>query len=145
MGIEDLEGLEYRKLLDPEGELGTLCTVFLPDEKTARKVGDALGCGVVADSGWHVYNNMEHILNQRTVTEAHNPFKHPAYSSSGGDLHYRRGMLPQTDALLNRAINISIGVVDPGLGSGFGITVKADDAAVVKSAEKFRRVCTKYL
>ena len=54
-------------------------------------------------------------------------------------------MLPQTDALLNRAINIGIGVIDHGLGSGFGITVKANEVDVVNSAEKFRQVCAKYL
>ena len=32
-------------------------------------------------------------------------------------------MLPQTDNLLNRAINISVGVSDKGLGSAYGITI----------------------
>jgi 8-amino-3,8-dideoxy-alpha-D-manno-octulosonate transaminase len=144
-GIEDLEGLEYRKLLDPEGELGTLCTVFLPDEKTARKVGDALGCGVVADSGWHVYNNMEHVLGRKTVDDVNCPFSCPYYRDRGGAMEYSKGMLPKTDALLNRAINISIGVADVGLGSGFGITILSDDAEVDRKIEQFRNTVKKYL
>jgi dTDP-4-amino-4,6-dideoxygalactose transaminase len=144
-GIQDLEGLEYRTLLDPEGELGTLLTVFLPDEKVARKVGDALGGGVVADSGWHVYNNMEHVLARKTVDSLNCPFSCPYYRDKGGSMEYSKGMLPKTDALLNRAINISIGVADVGLGSGFGVTILSDDNEVDKKIEQFRKTVKKHL
>ena len=144
-GIQDLEGLEYRTLLDPEGELGTLLTVFLPDEKVARKVGDALGGGVVADSGWHVYNNMEHVIARKTVDSLNCPFSCPYYRDKGGSMEYSKGMLPKTDALLNRAINISIGVADVGLGSGFGVTILSDDNEVDEKIDHFRKTVNKYL
>jgi dTDP-4-amino-4,6-dideoxygalactose transaminase len=144
-GIKDLNGLEFRDLPDPEGELGTLITVFLPDEKSARKVGDLLGGGVVADSGWHVYNNMEHVLERKTVDGINCPFTCPYYRQKGGKMDYTKGMLPQTDALLSRAINISIGVADVGLGSGFGITIQSDDAEVDRKIEQFRKTVQKYL
>jgi dTDP-4-amino-4,6-dideoxygalactose transaminase len=144
-GIRDLAGLEYRTLLDPEGELGTLLTVFLPDEVIARKIGDELGCGVVADSGWHVYNNMEHVLARKTVDGLNCPFSCPYYREKGGSMEYSKGMLPNTDALLNRAINISVGVADVGLGSGFGITILSDDAEVDRKIEQFRKTVKKYL
>jgi len=144
-GINDLNGLEFRDLPDPEGELGTLITVFLPDEKSARKVGGLLGGGVVADSGWHVYNNMEHVLERKTVDGINCPFTCPYYRQKGGKMDYTKGMLPQTDALLSRAINISIGVADVGLGSGFGITIQSDDAEVDRKIEQFRKTVQKYL
>ncbi len=144
-GIQDVAGLEYRTLLDPDGELGTLLTLFLPDEKSARKVGDALGCGVVADSGWHVYNHMEHVLDRKTVDSTGCPFSCPYYRDKGGSMEYSKGMLPKTDALLNRAINISIGVADVGLGSGFGVTILSDDNEVDKKIEQFRKTVKKYL
>ena len=144
-GIRDIEGLEYRTLLDPEGELGTLLTVFLPDEKTARKVGDALGCGVVADSGWHVYNNMEHVLERRTVDSLNCPFSCPYYRDRGGSMEYSKGMLQKTDDLLKRTINISIGVSDVGLGSGFGVTILSNDDEVDRKIEQFRKTVQKYL
>jgi dTDP-4-amino-4,6-dideoxygalactose transaminase len=144
-GIQDIQGLEYRRLLDPDGELGTLLTVFLPDARIARKVGDALGCGVVADSGWHVYNNMEHVLSRKTVDRLNCPFSCPYYTKEGGSAEYNRGMLPQTDALLNRAINISIGVADAGLGSGFGITILSGDQDIDRKIEQFRKTVMKYL
>ena len=35
----------------------------------------------------------------------------------GGEVKYWKGMLPQTDDILSRAMNISVGVSDAGLGS----------------------------
>lgn len=141
--IADLPGIEFREITDPEGECATLLTVFLPTEEIARRVAQELGTKVVADSGWHVYANMEQILEKRTVTPEGCPFTCPYYK--GGEVKYWKGMLPQTDALLARAINISIGVSDPGLGSAFGVTMRDGFDAVDACAERFRQVVEKYL
>lgn len=141
--IADLPGLEFRELPDPDGELATLLTVFLPSEEAARKVAGELRTRVVADSGWHVYSNMEQILEKRTVTAEGCPFTCPFYK--GGEIKYEKGMLPQTDALLSRAINISIGVSDAGLGSAFGVTMGDGFEVVDARAAEFRRVAGKYL
>jgi dTDP-4-amino-4,6-dideoxygalactose transaminase len=134
--IQGVKGLEFRKLNDPEGECHTLLTVFLPDRKSADAAAEKLGTTTVAHSGWHVYNNMENILGMKTINPKNNPVKHPLYK---GKAEYRKGMLPRTDALLERAINISIGVVDRGLGSAFGINLESSDAEVDAQAETFRK------
>ena len=54
-------------------------------------------------------------------------------------------MLPQTDELLNRSINIGISVSDPGLGSAFGVTINDDLDVVEQRAEMFRKVAAQYL
>jgi len=144
-GIAGLPGLEFREITDPEGELATLLTVFLPSEEIGRKVAKELGTMVVADSGWHVYNNMEHVLDQRTITAEGCPFTCPYYTSKGGNVRYTRGMLPQTDGLLSRAINLSVGVVDAGLGSAFGVDINSTPEEVDAVAERFRQVAGKYL
>jgi dTDP-4-amino-4,6-dideoxygalactose transaminase len=141
--LADLPGLEFREITDLEGECATLLTVFFPTEQIARQVATELGSKVVADSGWHVYSNMEHILEKRTVTAEGCPFNCPLYK--GPEPKYWKGMLPQTDALLARAINISIGVSDAGLGSGFGVTMRDGFAVVDARAEEFRRAALKYL
>ena len=141
--IAGLPSLEFREITDAEGECATLLTVFFPSEQIARQVAAELGTKVVADSGWHVYSNMEQILEKRTVTPEGCPFNCPLYK--GPEPKYWKGMLPQTDSLLARAINISIGVLDPGLGSGFGITVRDGFDAVDARAEEFRSVAKKYL
>ena len=54
-------------------------------------------------------------------------------------------MLPKTDELLERSLNISIGVLDPGLSSGFGVTARANLEQIEQHAARFRKVAEKYL
>jgi dTDP-4-amino-4,6-dideoxygalactose transaminase len=142
-GIRDIRGIGFRKIIDPEGEVNTILTVLFEDAETARKVGNELGCGVVADSGWHVYNNMEHVLGKKVTTDEGCPFTCPYYT--GGTVRYEKGMLQHTDSILARAVNISIGVFDPGLGSGFGVTVNSSFDEIDKKIERFREVAERYL
>jgi len=141
--IAGIPGVQFREITDPDGECATLLTVFLPTEEIARTVAKELGTRVVADSGWHVYSNMEQILEKRTITAEGCPFTCPYYK--GGEVKYSKGMLPQTDRLLARTINISIGVSDPGLGSAFGVTMRDGFDEVDAKAEEFRKVVEKYL
>jgi 8-amino-3,8-dideoxy-alpha-D-manno-octulosonate transaminase len=141
--IADLPGLEFREITDTQGECATLLTVFFPTEQIARQVANELGSKVVADSGWHVYSNMEHVLEKRTVTAEGCPFNCPYYK--GPEPKYWKGMLPQTDALLARAMNISIGVSDVGLGSGFGVTMRDGFDVVDARVAEFRQAALKYL
>jgi 8-amino-3,8-dideoxy-alpha-D-manno-octulosonate transaminase len=140
--ISSLPNIEFRDIPDPDGECATLLTVFLPTEDIARKVAKELGTKVIADSGWHVYSNMEQILEKRTVTPEGCPYTCGYYK--GGEVKYWKGMLPQTDALLARAINISIGVSDPGLGSAFGVTIRDGSDVVEAHAAQFCSAVEKY-
>jgi dTDP-4-amino-4,6-dideoxygalactose transaminase len=143
--ISDIPGLEFREITDPEGECATMLTVILPSEAVARKIASELGTKVAADAGWHVYSNMEQILEQRTVTAEKCPFTCSPYTDRGGNMRYAKGMLPQTDALLARSLNISIGVSDPGLSSAFGVTMRDGLDVVEERAARFRDVALKYL
>ena len=60
--IGDLPGLEFREVLDPEGDLATMLTVILPTAEVAKKLAKDLGTKVAAEAGWHVYNNMEQLM-----------------------------------------------------------------------------------
>jgi len=135
--IQDIKGLEFRRINDSEGECSTLLTVFFPDKQTADAVAEKLNTLTVAHSGWHVYNNMEQILGKKTITREGCPFTCPYYK---GEVEYAKGMLPQTDDLLERAINISVGVVDRGLGSAFGIHPHSSDEEIDQKVEEFRKV-----
>jgi dTDP-4-amino-4,6-dideoxygalactose transaminase len=142
--IADVEGLEFREITDP-GECATMLTVILPNEQVARAIAGELGTKVAADAGWHVYSNMEQILEQRTVTAEKCPFTCSPYTSQGGQMRYWKGMLPRTDALLARSLNISIGVSDPGLSSAFGVTMNDGLDVVEQRALRFREVAAKHL
>jgi dTDP-4-amino-4,6-dideoxygalactose transaminase len=143
--IAELPGIEFRELPDPAGDCATMLTVILPNEELARAVAKDLGTKVTADAGWHVYSNMEQILEQRTVTPEKCPFTCSPYADKGGAMRYWKGMLPRTDALLARSLNISIGVSDPGLSSAFGVTIKDGLDVVEERARRFCEVAGRYL
>jgi len=138
--LKGIEGLSFRTLNDP-GECGSLLTVFLPTKEIADKVCAELGTKTIAHSGWHVYNNMEQILEKKQLTPGP-PFQSKEFPT---DVEYHKGMLQQTDSLLDRAINISIGVVDAGLGAGFGVNPMSSDDEIDKTADFFISTVRKYL
>jgi dTDP-4-amino-4,6-dideoxygalactose transaminase len=141
--IADVPGLAFRTLPDPEGDLATHLVVLFPDESIARGVAHDLGSRVLAESGWHIYNQMEHLLSERTASMKGPPF-HDSGNSHAAD-HYWPGMLPQTDKLVRRTMSIGIGVSDPNLGSNFGVTVRDGEDAVRECADRFRKVALRHL
>jgi dTDP-4-amino-4,6-dideoxygalactose transaminase len=144
--ISDLPGLRFREITDARGECATMLTLILPSAEIAQSVASDLGTKVVARAGWHVYNNMEQLMKLRTATAVPCPFT--CFRNHAGDdreVRYWQGMLPRTDALLERSLNISIGVSDPGLSSGFGVTLRDDLESVERHAAMFRKVAGKYL
>jgi 8-amino-3,8-dideoxy-alpha-D-manno-octulosonate transaminase len=50
---------------------------------------------------------------------------------------YTKGSYPKTDDILSRSMNISIGVVDGGLGAGWGININSSNADIESAAEQF--------
>jgi dTDP-4-amino-4,6-dideoxygalactose transaminase len=135
--IADVPGVTFRRLNDEAGDCATLLTVFFPSAEIASAVAKRLDTPTVSQSGWHVYSNMEQILGKKTITAEGCPFTCPLYH---GEVDYRKGMLPQTDRILSRAINISIGVTDRGLGAAFGANPMSTDEEIDRKAEEFVRV-----
>jgi dTDP-4-amino-4,6-dideoxygalactose transaminase len=123
--IAGIPGVRFRTLPDPEGECATLCTVIFDDAARAARVAARLGTTTVDKSGWHVYANMEHV--GRWLRERGRP--------SG------KGAYPRTDDILSRSINLSVGVVDAGLGAAFGIHIRSTDEEVESAARTFRAAC----
>jgi hypothetical protein len=79
---------------------------------------------------------MEQILTKKLTTSRGCPFDCAAYPCHQD---YARGMLPHTDDIVSRAINLSVGVVDRGLGAGFGIHPHSSDEEVEQKAAQFAR------
>ena len=123
--ISKAGGFKFRTLNDPAGDCATVCTVIFDTREQALKVSKALGSKTVDQSGWHVYSNMEHILNHlKQIGQPHT-----------------KGSYPKTDDILSRAMNISIGVVDGGLGTGWGININSSDAEIEAAAKQFIEAC----
>ena len=140
--LADIDGLEFRTINDEKGECATLLTLLLPTKEIADKLGEKIGSKTIAHSGWHVYNNMEQILDRGTVTKFNCPY---ACAQYGKPVEYHKHMLPQTDAILDRAMNISVGVVDGGLGSAFGININSTNDEIDAVAANLRKILKEVL
>lgn len=123
--ISGIEGVGFRTLNSEDGECATILTVIFEDVQKAKKVSQALGSKTLDESGWHVYSNMEHVSSH--LKRLGQP--------------YGKGAYPITDDILRRAMNISIGVVDGGLGAGFGININSTDKEIAQVAERFVEAC----
>jgi len=123
--IQQARGFKFRTLNDPAGDCATLCTVIFETREKAEKVSQALGSKPIDKSGWHVYHNMEHVL--RHLKEVGQP--------------HTKGSYPRTDDILSRSMNISVGVVDGGLGAGWGININSTDAEIEAAAKQFIAAC----
>lgn len=113
--LAELDGIRFRRINDAEGECATVLTVVFEDEERARNVAQRLNTKTMIESGWHVYANMQQIYNSRT----------PVENWKGVARFAAPGSLPRTDDILSRSVSISIGVVDGGLGTGFGVNINA--------------------
>lgn len=122
IGSANLPGLQFRKINDPQGECHTLLTIIFSDQGQASAVAKKLQSKTMEHSGWHVYNNMEHILSHRL------PDGSPVASKNS---------LPITDDILARSINLSVGVVDPGIGADFGINILSSVEEIDRKAREF--------
>lgn len=123
--ISSAKGYSFRILNDPEGDCATLCSVIFDTREQAARTSKALGSKTVDQSGWHVYSNMEHVLS---------------YLEKLGKPH-KKGAYPRTDDILSRTMNISVGVVDAGLGSGWGININSTDEQIENAAKQFIAAC----
>jgi dTDP-4-amino-4,6-dideoxygalactose transaminase len=140
--IEDLPGIAFRAIVDPEGDLATHLVVTFPSADIADAVTRDLGAIPLAASGWHVYANMEHLVERRTVSGRGCPFDCSCFGH--GETDYRIGALPRTDTLLARSMSIGIGVSDANLAP-FGLRMRDDAAAARAVADRFRGVASTYL
>jgi dTDP-4-amino-4,6-dideoxygalactose transaminase len=123
--ISGVSGLAFRRLNDPAGDCATLLTVLFGSAEKAARVSAKLGTATLDHSGWHVYANMEHL--NRYLEEQGRP--------------HGRGAFPRTDDILRRAVNLSVGVVDAGLGAAFGIHIDSSAEDIERAAAAFRKAC----
>ena len=114
--LSGVKGVGFRTINDPE-ECGTLLTLVFEKPDHARRFATRIDTNTLDHSGWHVYNNMEQILRREGIAP-----------------HSR----PRTDDVLSRSVNISVGVVDPGLGSPTGIDISSDRASIERTGANLR-------
>ena len=118
-----IKNIDFERLNDP-GEGNMILTIRFKNASVALRAAESLETITLSQSGWHVYNNMHQIIN---------------YEDSEGKRPYRKNMLPQTDDILSRSINLSVGVINPGLGSGFGISILSSSEEIQRKAAEITK------
>jgi len=113
-GISDIQGIQFRRLNDSEGDTAIALIVFLDNPALAEKYATALRAeGVEANSifnkgvpDWHVYSHWEMIMKKWTATPEGCPYTCPYHE--GETPEYSPDMCPQTLALLDKSIHLDI-------------------------------------
>lgn len=110
--LGEIEGVSYRRLNDPAGDTGPFLVVCLREKSRARQVAAALTArGMknvfhLCDYGLHVYSNIRSLVEKVPLSAAGNPWSLPQNRESVYD--YRKGACPNSDALLERSVIITI-------------------------------------
>ncbi|MCE5345171.1 MAG: DegT/DnrJ/EryC1/StrS family aminotransferase [Bacteroidales bacterium] len=114
--IENIPGLEFRRLNDAAGDTGLVLIFFLSDPEITGRFADALKAeGIAASSmhnksvpDWHIYSYWEMILNKWTATQEGCPYTCDYYLKEGGKVNYSPDMNPNTLQYLHRSVHIDI-------------------------------------
>ncbi len=123
--ITGAPGVSFRTIHDPDGECATVLTVQFETQERAAKVAETLNTFTVDNTGWHVSFNMDHLI--RHLQSLNRPCSFADF--------------PRSEDLLKRSINLSVGVVDPGLGTAFGINIDSTNEEIEAAAARFRQAC----
>ena len=113
--LQRIEGISFRRILDPDGDTATFLAFFLPDAQKARRFNQVLsknnvGAIYYKDNTWHFYPNWHELFKGTTLCKSGWPFKN---NIRGADLLYRNDALPKTDALFERLLVYPISVKMP--------------------------------
>ena len=107
--LQDVPGIEFRRLNDPEGHTGPFLVVLLEAEEKAVKAAEKLrrynACRL-ADYGLHVYHNIPALVHKVPLSPAGNPWS--LRENAASDYSYAKGACPRTDALLARSVVVPI-------------------------------------
>ena len=126
--LKDVQ-IRYRKINDPD-ECANVLTLMFDTAEQAEKFCKITGLATNANSGWHVYNNMEPVLLHRTAAAACCPFECPKFPTK---VELKAHMLHTTDDILSRSVNIGVGLI----GSlEYGISIISTDEEIVLAGKK---------
>ena len=107
-----IPGVEFRHILDEQGDTATHFCFSLQDSEHSRRVNDCLkaeGCGAInlAENSWHYYPKWEHLLAGATPARSGWPF-----AAHGGKKRviYDPKALPLTAERIDRTLVLPVSV-----------------------------------
>lgn len=117
--IQGIAGLQFRQVIDPEGDTGPFLLIALPSETLAKRFVDALraegisgqkgslACLTMREWGLHWYSNVPSLVERRSNSRDGFPWTHPA-NAFAQDYNYGFGELPHCDDLHARGVLLTI-------------------------------------
>lgn len=110
--VSVLPGVEFREILDNDGDSATFLTFFLPDKERTTAVNQVLrdhGVGAVrwSENGWHYYPNWEHLLEGKTYCHGGWPFN----AHGKRRVVYDPQALPASAAIMERALTYQVPIL----------------------------------
>jgi dTDP-4-amino-4,6-dideoxygalactose transaminase len=112
--LEDIPGLEFRRIVDPTGETGAFIIYALPDGDLCQRFVNALRaegirgegyakpCISMREWGLHWYFNNKSLVNRRSLHSSGWPWTFPQNDFASG-YTYGKGTLPVCDDYADRA------------------------------------------
>ncbi|MFE2106231.1 DegT/DnrJ/EryC1/StrS family aminotransferase [Kitasatospora sp. NPDC059463] len=131
------DGLRPRPLHDAAGDCATLLVHLFDDPASAEAVAKELGTRTLLHSPKHYYGGLPELAALMAGDARPSPFRRPPEKTRHD---YRAGALPQTDAVLARAVALTVGLTDTYLGADFGLTPRSTPADAEAVADRFRTV-----
>jgi len=104
--VSKLPGVNFRTLVDEEGDSATFLAFFLPSREKAQAVNRILqdnGAGAIAfaDNTWHYYPKWEHLINGSTICKSGWPFQE---QDGRRKVVYDPQALPNSAEIMNRLL-----------------------------------------
>ncbi len=110
--LEEIPGLEFRRITDVDGDTAPFLIFTLPDAEKAAAVWDKMKTNGLYNSfrledyGLHIYYNIPALVKKVPISSSGFPWRLEANLES--DYNYDRGACPDSDALFAKSILLPI-------------------------------------
>ena len=117
--LEGTPGLQFRNIMDPEGDSGPFLLTIHPDAEYCRKFSEAVvaeginggegSMAFLAMEGWglHWHFNNQSLVRKTSLEPGGFPWSHPE-NAFAAEYSYARGTLPGCDDLCSRSSILTI-------------------------------------
>jgi 8-amino-3,8-dideoxy-alpha-D-manno-octulosonate transaminase len=117
--LEKIDGLEFRRILDPDGDSGSFLITRYPDAQTCARFTEALRaegihgkgdiniCLTLEEWGLHWFFNNLSLVNKRSISPSGWPWT-LSENSFAREYSYERNTLPRCDDLAARSMLLMI-------------------------------------
>jgi 8-amino-3,8-dideoxy-alpha-D-manno-octulosonate transaminase len=108
--LEQVEGLTFRRIPDPNGDAGSFLSFFLPTEDMARQAAAGLAAAGIGgnfywyDNNWHYIRKWQHLQSGSWMHRLHDDQKKQV-------MHYTNQAFAISDAIMSRCISSSISLL----------------------------------